>query len=163
MGEIEGDGPVAETITLTRVFAAECVEAVPPGESKVMVLRRLVQSLASAGKLKGKRVEDVVDALMEREQIGTTGMGKGIAMPHLKTEAVCDCVGAIGVAPEGVDFDSLDGLPARLIFMVLSPPERHEDHLEILKRVAQLLCDRTIHYEDHFPRTAEKLFAYLGF
>ena len=107
-------------------------------------------------------IDRVVGALIEREQLGTTGMGRGLAVPHLRTTAVAESVGAIGLAPEGIDFQSLDGVPTRLIVLLLSPTKHQQEHGEILGRIARLISDRTLQYIVQIPRAPDELFSFLG-
>jgi PTS system fructose-specific IIA component/PTS system nitrogen regulatory IIA component len=144
------------------VFSTDCVQTLASDADKDSVLRQLVGSLVAAGKVACEHGEALVEALAEREQLGTTGLGKGIAIPHLRTDSVDASVGAIGVAPEGIDFDSLDGSPTRLVFLLLSPSDRRQEHVAILRRLARLFCDRTLQYWVQIPRTAQDLFAFLG-
>jgi PTS system fructose-specific IIA component/PTS system nitrogen regulatory IIA component len=162
MTRLEADQDAAEAVPLTSVFSADCVQTLAPDADKNSVLRQLVGSLVAAHKVSCEHGETVIAALAEREQLGTTGLGKGIAIPHLRTDAVDECVGAIGVAPEGIDFKSLDGSPTRLVFLVLSPSDRQQEHVAILSRLARLFCDRTLQYWVQIPRTARELFAFLG-
>jgi mannitol/fructose-specific phosphotransferase system IIA component (Ntr-type) len=108
-------------------------------------------------------VNNVIDALMDRETLGTTGMGKGLAIPHLRTTAVTENVGAIGIAPEGIDFESLDGVPTRLVVLLLSPLKCREEHGVILRQIARLFHDRTLQYRIQISRGPEELFSSLGF
>jgi mannitol/fructose-specific phosphotransferase system IIA component (Ntr-type) len=163
MTELYEDTSASETVPLTSVFSTDCVKTLGAGTTKTTALWHLVEMLAATGKLPQTEVENVVDELVEREKMGTTGMGKGIAIPHLRTNAVCQCAGAIGMVPEGIDFKSLDGLPTRLVFLLLSPPQHREHHIHILRRLARLFCDRTVQYRVRIPRTPEDLFTFLGF
>jgi PTS system fructose-specific IIC component len=89
-------------------------------------------------------------------------MGKGMAFPHLRTAVVGGCTGAIGVSTTGIEFGSLDGLPTRVVILVLSPLDSRVEHFQILGRLAKLLGDRTIQYSLQIPRTPEQLIALLG-
>jgi len=126
------------------VFSPYCIEQIPNGMAKPAVLKQLLRSLAFAGLLKDTSVCDLAEALMERESHGTTALGKGLAIPHLRTDAVCRIVGAVGVAPEGVDFQSLDGAPTKVIFLVLWPTEQREQHFELMGRLSALLRDKSM-------------------
>jgi PTS system fructose-specific IIC component/PTS system nitrogen regulatory IIA component len=83
--------------------------------------------------------EELLDALREREAKMSTGIHKGIGIPHGKTSAVESLHGVLGISRKGVDYDALDGEPVHLIFMVLIPEKDTERHLRLLKRIAELL------------------------
>lgn len=150
-------------IDLAKVFSPETIVSIPRGTAKLDVLTKLVQSLAHARRVPRENVRHIVDALHARERSATTGLGKGLALPHLRCREVSEFSGAIGVAPAGVDFDSLDRQPTRLIILVLSPFDRRETHTEIMARLAKLLSDKTLQYSVQLPRSPEALFRFLGF
>lgn len=150
--------PVAKLpVDLARVFSRETIIAIPRSAEKSEVLTKLVQSLANAGRFPCASVSSVVEALRARERAGTTGLGKGLALPNLRCREVAESAGAIGVAPAGVDFDSLDGQPTRLILLVLSPFDKREKHAQIMARLAKLLSDKTLQYAVQFPRAPRGL------
>ncbi|MFP4374627.1 MAG: PTS sugar transporter subunit IIA [Spirochaetaceae bacterium] len=106
------------------------------GRNKPDILRELVQLLADAGDLTD--TESAYRALLEREGRGSTGLEKGIAVPHAKTGAVDRLTIAIGIAPAGVDFDAQDGNPSQLFFLLLAAPDQSGPHIEALSEIARL-------------------------
>jgi len=80
--------------------------------------------------------------MMDRERAGSTALGKGLAMPHLRTKAVSRFVGAVGLAPDGIDFQSIDGGPTKLVFLVLGPYEQRESHFELMGRISAFMRDK---------------------
>ena len=106
------------------------------GTSKHEILSELVEVLEKAGKI--TQPQGVMDALLAREDLGSTGLANGIAVPHAKTADVSDLTLAIGLAPDGVDFDSLDGIPSKLFFMLLAPPDKSGPHIEALSEIAKI-------------------------
>jgi fructose-specific phosphotransferase system IIA component len=106
------------------------------GQNKPDILRELVQVLADAGDLTD--TESAYRALLEREGRGSTGLEKGIAVPHAKTSAVEKLTIAIGIAPNGVDFDAQDGNPSKLFFLLLAAPDQSGPHIEALSEIARL-------------------------
>lgn len=96
-----------------------------------------------AGRLAVARVvpdgADLARRLLEREKLGSTGLGGGIAIPHCKLKDVQDVVLAVGTAPAGVDFKSSDGIPVSLIFLILSPADLPALHLQALARISRVL------------------------
>ncbi|ANU28517.1 PTS fructose transporter subunit IIABC [Planococcus versutus] len=107
--------------------------------SKLQVLEELANQLDRAGKLTDKRA--FTEAIMERESQSTTGIGDGIAIPHAKSVAVKLPAIAFGRSLDGVDFESLDGQPANLFFMIAATEGANDDHLEALSRLATFLMD----------------------
>jgi fructose-specific phosphotransferase system IIA component len=105
-------------------------------KSKEGVLRELLQLLQDAGQLEG--FDMAYNALLERESKGSTGLEKGIAIPHAKTDTVKTLTLAMGIAPEGIDFQALDGNPSNLFFMLLAPPDQSGPHIEALSEIARL-------------------------
>ena len=104
--------------------------------TKFDVLKELVDVLSQAGKL--SEPEKVIDALQKRESLGSTGLENGIAVPHCKTDAVDTLTIAIGIAPQGLDFEALDGNPSTLFFCMLAPPDQSGPHIEALSEIARL-------------------------
>ncbi len=80
---------------------------------------------------------------MKREELGSTGIGRGIAVPHTKHAGVDRLVGTVGVSSDGIEFDSLDGQKAQLFFLLVSPPDRPGDHLRALENISRQLRDDT--------------------
>lgn len=99
------------------------------------VIRELVESLAEAGRVQKKDLDDIVEKLIERELQGSTGIGKGIAVPHIKHSSINEIVGTIGCSSEGVDFNSLDKAPVFSILLLLSPPNNPDRHLEAMEKI----------------------------
>ena len=102
-----------------------------------------ITSLIDAGSIKEEDKDDIISAIMKREELGSTGIGRGIAVPHTKHPSVDALVGTVGVSEEGVDFDSLDGEQVHLFFLLISPPDRPGDHLRALENISRQLRDET--------------------
>lgn len=99
------------------------------------VLREMVQSLADHGKLAQDDVEPIVRALVHRENQGSTGFGKGVAVPHVKHERVQGMVGTIARSSRGVDFAALDRAPVYTVVLLLSPTNEPDKHLEAMENL----------------------------
>jgi PTS system fructose-specific IIA component/PTS system nitrogen regulatory IIA component len=110
---------------------------------KPSVLRELVESLAAAGAVKAADVDSIVSAILKREELGSTGIGRGVAVPHTKHATVEKLVGTVGVSGEGVDFNSLDGDKVHLFFLLISPQDRPGEHLRALESISRQLRDDT--------------------
>jgi len=112
-------------------------------QDKPGVIRELVQGLAAAGALGTADPENIIAAIMKREELGSTGIGRGVAVPHTKHASVDRLVGTVGVSEDGVDFQSLDGEKVHLFFLLVSPPDRPGDHLRALENISRQLRDDT--------------------
>jgi mannitol/fructose-specific phosphotransferase system IIA component (Ntr-type) len=112
-------------------------------DDKPTVIRELVESLAQSGAIAVDEVQGIVAAIMKREELGSTGIGRGVAVPHTKHASVERLVGTVGVSLEGVDFNSLDGDKVHLLFLLVSPPDRPGDHLRALENISRQLRDET--------------------
>ncbi len=123
-----------------------CVEAIRANlsaEDKRGVIEELVEALVEAGQVRPEDKASICEAIMKREEYGTTGIGRGIAVPHTKHPSVQRLVGTVGVSVDGVDFDSLDGEKVRLFFLLISPPDRPGDHLRALENISRQVRDET--------------------
>jgi len=98
-------------------------------------LRELVTSLATAGALPVEAVDEVVSALVKREQNGSTGFGKGVAVPHVKHPKVQQMSGTVGRSANGIDFAALDHQPVFSIVLLLSPEHQPQQHLQAMNIV----------------------------
>jgi mannitol/fructose-specific phosphotransferase system IIA component (Ntr-type) len=119
------------------------IKADVQADEKPAVIRELVESLAAAGAISPEQVQGIVAAIMKREELGSTGIGRGVAVPHTKHASVERLVGTVGVSPIGVDFNSLDGDKVHLFFLLISPPDRPGDHLRALENISRQLRDET--------------------
>jgi PTS system nitrogen regulatory IIA component len=110
------------------------------GKDKRSIIKEMVEALAEHRKVKDQ--EEALKSVIEREKLGSTGVGLGVAIPHGRTDAVDKLVGALGISQEGVDFDSLDGEPVHFVFLILSPLEATGDYLRAISRVSRFFKDR---------------------
>jgi PTS system fructose-specific IIA component/PTS system nitrogen regulatory IIA component len=110
-------------------------------DDKEGVIREMVQALLDAGKIVVSEMESIVKAILNREELGSTGIGRGVAVPHAKHGSVDQLVGTVAVSREGVDFDSLDGEKVFVLFLLVSPLDRPGDHLRALENISRQLRD----------------------
>ncbi|MDR2601382.1 MAG: PTS sugar transporter subunit IIA [Spirochaetaceae bacterium] len=122
---------------LSEVFLPEFINCDVKASKKYDVFKELVDQFCNVTKLNVS--EQVLAALKEREAKMSTGIQKGIAIPHGKTTAIERSYGILGVSKKGVDYDSLDGAPVHLVLMILAPPVEAEQHLHLLQRIAEVL------------------------
>ena len=104
------------------------------------VIRELVDLLANATEMKNR--EDLVGAVLAREALGSTGIGQGVGIPHAKSQAAKELVAAFGLSKSGVNFDSLDGEPVHIFFLLIAPEESAGPHLKALARISRMLKDK---------------------
>lgn len=116
-------------------IVSDAIIAELQGAERNAVLRELVGSLAVAGALPAAAVEEVVAALVKREQTGSTGFGKGVAVPHVKHPKITKMVGTVGRSAAGIDFAALDQQPVYTVFLLLSPDNQPQQHLQAMNIV----------------------------
>jgi PTS system nitrogen regulatory IIA component len=109
--------------------------------TKEGVIREMVENLRTAGHFKTGDPEDIVKAILKRELLGSTGIGRGVAIPHTKHTSVDRLIGTVAVSRNGVPFDSLDGEPVHVLVLLISPQDRPGDHLRALENVSRGLRD----------------------
>ncbi len=112
-------------------------------DDKEQVIRSMVTALLESGKIAKDEHESIVEAILKREELGSTGIGRGVAVPHTKHPSVSELVGTVAVSEAGVDFDSLDGEKVHLLFLLVSPPDQPGDHLRALENISRQLRDET--------------------
>ncbi|MBM4054117.1 MAG: PTS sugar transporter subunit IIA [Planctomycetes bacterium] len=108
---------------------------------KEAVIREMVCALRDAKKLSDADVGKVMEALMKREELGSTGIGKGVAVPHTKHESIKNVIGSVARSQKGVDFNALDGEPVYLFFLLLSPLDSTGTHLAALEKISTAIRD----------------------
>lgn len=122
--------------------------------SKNEAIDKLVDLMMENGNIKDK--EEYKNVVLKREEEGTTGIGEGIAIPHGKTDAVTKPGLAAMVVPDGVDFASLDGSPAKLLFLIAAPDTKDNVHLDVLSRLSTLLMDTNFRQALYDAKTPEE-------
>ena len=125
------------------------------------VIREMVGALQTAGQFRNADVEDVIRAILKRELLGSTGIGRGVAIPHTKHAGVERLIGTIAVSRPGVAFDSLDGEPVYVFVLLISPQDRPGDHLRALENVSRCLRDDGFVRSLRSATTREEIIALL--
>lgn len=123
--------------------SADAIRARLAADDKESAIREMIGALLEAGKISAQEVDSIVKAIMKREELGSTGIGRGVAVPHTKHPSVQRLVGTVAVSGEGIDFNSLDGEKVQLFFLLISPPDRPGDHLRALENISRQLRDDT--------------------
>ncbi len=121
----------------------EAIRAQLTATDKEGAIREMVQALLDTGKIQADELESIVKAILKREELGSTGIGRGVAVPHTKHPSVDQLVGTVAVSGAGVDFASLDGETVQLFFLLISPPDCPGDHLRALENISRRLRDDT--------------------
>ncbi len=116
-----------------------CVKVPLAGNEKKAVITELVDVLDAAKLLLDKNA--ALQAVLNREQVRSTGIGSGIAIPHGKCTAVKELVVALGIAAQPIDFESVDGKPVSIIILLLSPLDQTGPHIQALARISRLMLD----------------------
>ncbi len=124
---------------LTQILQPTCVKAPLKGTDKDSVIAELVDALAECGLLVDK--DAVLEAVLVREQTRSTGIGSGIAIPHGKCAAVNELVMAMGISPEGIEFDSVDSKPVHIVALLASPSDRTGPHIQALATISRMMLD----------------------
>jgi PTS system fructose-specific IIA component/PTS system nitrogen regulatory IIA component len=104
-------------------------------------IREMVKSLHAAGQFLNTDLDDIVKAVIRRECLGSTGIGRGIAIPHSRHASVGQLVGTLAISRGGLPFDSIDGEPVHILVLLISPQDRPGDHLRALENVVQTMRD----------------------
>jgi PTS system nitrogen regulatory IIA component len=118
----------------------EAVSADLKSTKKKEVIEELVDLLAKTGEIKNKG--ELVKTLLSRETLGSTGIGQSIGIPHSKSANVKKLIASFGLSKEGVNFESLDGEPTHIFFLLVAPEESAGPHLKALARISRLLKDK---------------------
>jgi PTS system nitrogen regulatory IIA component len=112
------------------------------GTNKKEIIQELIGLLADGEVIDKKSKNKIFDVIMAREQLGSTAIGQGVAIPHAKFEGVDNLTASLGISKNGVDFDSLDGEPAYIFFLLVAPADSAGPHLKALARISRLLKDK---------------------
>ncbi len=126
-------------MTIGEILRESCVIADLKGKTKKEIFVELIKTLRDANLVED--VEEAVNVVLERERLGSTGIGDGVAIPHGKMKGLRNILCAFGKSKEGVDFDAVDSKPVRIFLLLLAPEDSASLHLKTLSRVSKLLRD----------------------
>ena len=144
---------------LTDLITPNHVIARMRASSKKQILQELARKSAEVS---GLEQREIFDILLERERLGTTGIGRGIAIPHGKHNRLNGLVGVFARIEKAIDFDAIDGEPVDLLFLLLAPPSAGADHLKALAKVSRTLRDKTICKQLRGCEDADGIYALLA-
>jgi mannitol/fructose-specific phosphotransferase system IIA component (Ntr-type) len=121
--------------------------------SKDEAIRRLVDVAVETGGVLADNKEKIVEQVLAREAKGSTGLGGGVALPHVKgTDDVNELCGAFGRSTAGIDYNAVDGRPVHVLFLILSPMDQRDKHIEILRGISEIRENE--HYLSSFQRAS---------
>jgi PTS system nitrogen regulatory IIA component len=124
---------------IEEILKESCVVADIKGKTKGETLFELVDVLKKANLI--HNIEKAVNVILEREKLGSTGIGDGVAIPHGKMKGIHNIVCAFGRSKDGVDFDAVDRKPVHIFFLLLAPEDSASLHLKMLSRISKILRD----------------------
>jgi PTS system nitrogen regulatory IIA component len=101
--------------------------------------------------------EDIINIVLEREKLGSTGIGQGVAIPHGKTDLLQEQIGVLGISRKGIEFNSLDGEPVHIIFLLVGPIEVAGQHLKALSRISRLFKDKFLRQAIKEAKTTQEV------
>ena len=146
-------------MTITDLVAPEAIVPALKVSSKKQALQDLA---ARASALTGQNERAIFEVLLQREKLGTTAVGYGVAIPHGKLPKLTKMFGLFARLDRAIDFEALDGQPVDLVFLLLAPEGAGADHLKALARVARLLRDQDTANKLRAARDAQALYAVLA-
>jgi len=146
-------------MTLARALTNSPVALGLKSDSKEAIITELIDLLDRAGRLPDR--DAALAAVLERERKMSTGMQHGIAIPHGKTDTVNEVVAAVGIRESGIDFDSIDKIPATIFILTVSPKDRSGPHIRFLAEISRLLDNNGVRNRIMNARTDEEIIAIL--
>ena len=131
-------------MNILEILGKDVISTDLKSHEKDEMLSELVEMLVSSGSVKKDGKGKVLKKLQEREQLGSTGIGKGVAIPHAKCPQVKKMIAAFGISKTGLDFKSLDGELSYIFFLLIAPGETPGPHLKALAKISRLLDDKFV-------------------
>jgi len=119
--------------------SSEAIRAQLTADDKESAIREMIGALLAADRISADEVESIVKAILKREELGSTGIGRGVAVPHTKHASVDSLICTVAISRGGLDFASLDGEDVYILFLLVSPPDRPGDHLRGLETITRHL------------------------
>lgn len=124
---------------LTEFVVREAILPNLQADTKDAAIRQMVASLKAAGRIQAGDEDPIVSAILKREELGSTGIGRGVAVPHTKHPSAHAMFATVAISHSGLDFESLDGENVHILFLLVSPPDRPGDHLRGLETITRHL------------------------
>lgn len=146
-------------MNIRKAISKESVSVSLQARDKQGIIEELLGLIDRTGQLQDRK--GVLKAILERENKMSTGMHHGLAIPHGKTDTVETLMGAVGMIPEGVDFDSQDGEPTRLFILTISPKHRSGPHIQFLAEISRLMNRQDVRDELLAAKTEDEFYEIL--
>ena len=124
---------------LTEFVVSDAIVTSLDASTKDEAIRGMVESLSAVGRIPAEDTDAIVSGILKREELGSTGIGNGVAVPHTKHPAVDRLTATVALSTQGVDFASLDGEAVHILFLLISPPDLPRDHLRGLESISRHL------------------------
>ena len=147
---------------LTDLVSNEAIIADLSSSDRDSAIGELVDALIGSGAIGAEHREKLISAVLERERKGSTGFGKGVAVPHVKFDGVEKMSAAVGISASGVEFAAMDHQPVYSIFLLLSPADRPEEHLQAMEVIFRNLSKDTFRRFLRQSSTADEVHSLLG-
>ena len=145
---------------LTQILQPDCIKVPVESRGKEAVISELVNLLDAKGLLSDR--DEVLEAVLIRERIQSTGTGAGIAIPHGKCNAVKELVLAIGIAHEPIEFNSIDGKPVTILILLVSPADQTGPHIQALATISRLMLNEEFKQKLKQAASADEAYALLN-
>jgi nitrogen PTS system EIIA component len=147
---------------LAELFPPEAIRVGLGQHTKSEVIAELVHQAVAVGHLPSRAEVPIVDAILERESLGSTALGHGVAFPHCRWRSLDRLVGVVGLLPRGIPFDATDGEPVDTVFLTLAPLEEPEPYYEVMGRLVAIGRDEGRHLLLSRCRTVEQVSAFFA-
>jgi mannitol/fructose-specific phosphotransferase system IIA component (Ntr-type) len=120
---------------LSDIMVSDAIVPALKNHTRDDVIGELVEAMAEAGAISKQKVKEIIKAILAREAQATTGIGKGVALPHAKLKGIKKPIATIGCSSEGIDFASLDSKPVYSVILLLSSPDNPDEHLQAMETI----------------------------
>ena len=147
------------SMNLSELLEERCICLQIKNQNKSGSIRELSELAMNCGQV--KNLDTLIDALMTRERLQTTGIGRGIAIPHATAEGVQGLVAVLGLSKQGIDFQSLDNKPVHLVFLLAGEPQRRTSFLSILGKVSHFFRNQTFFDEVLKAESAADIISFI--
>ncbi|MCK4752479.1 MAG: PTS sugar transporter subunit IIA [Planctomycetes bacterium] len=145
---------------LTQILQPSCLKVPLEGKDKDAVITELIDLLNANGLLLDR--DGALEAVMTREQTRSTGIGSAIAIPHGKCKAVKELVMAVGIAKDGIEFESVDDKPVTIVLLLVSPTNQTGPHIQALAKISRLMLDEEFKHGLESAESAEDAYELLS-
>ncbi len=143
-------------MSITGIFKKEFVIAKLKSKTRLEVLTELSKVFLKSDII--VNYDEMVEVLLEREKLGSTGIGEGIAIPHGKLAGLDDIIVSFGRSKDGIDFDSMDGRPVHIFFLLMAPENSAGQHLKALAKISRMLKDSSFRTELMLAKSEDDLY-----